>query len=373
MKKEKIIFAAVVLVFLIALSENTCISRAEEKATWITETQIKATQIKAPLNLHIVKKSTTALQLSWNPVEGAGGYEIYRCPAGKKTYKRVKVVKNPAKGVWLNKKLKKNKTYKYRIKAYAISNGVKMLSKYAYTVSARTYTKKSKVVNVKKVVPEDYVFIDMGMEDTIRATVKTKKKGKKAVSKKVTWYSKNKDIATITKDGRITAKNKPGICYIYAKAHNGKNSKKVPVYVENQAEPEEFDLEHVEGTAKELLTKYKKEVCQVAYYFTGHIPKEDVMISYDTEDGWDLEPVNLNINEIKEPLQKIFAEFSEPLVIQANSKELTFTLTEQLDDSRLLFRTIDYYYHMNINDYVWDDEYYEIANHWGYSHETNDE
>ena len=361
MKKGKVILVVFFMLFLFTLSGNT--SRAEEKRT---------AQVKAPLNLHVVKKSTTSLRISWNPVEGAGGYEIYRCPAGKHNYKRVKVIKNPMKGVWLNKRLKKNKTYKYRIKAYAVVNGVKVLSKYAYTVSARTYTKNSKVVNVKKVEPEDYVFIDMGMKDSICAKVKTKQKGKKAVSKKVTWYSKNKDIATITKDGKITAKNKPGVCYIYAKAHNGKNSKKVPVYVENQAEPEEFDLEHVGGTAKELLTKYKKEVCQVAFYFTGHIPKEDIMICYDADLGWDLDPEYINIDEIKEPLLKIFSEFSESLIISANSEELSFTQTEHLSGTLSLYRTIDYYYHKDLYDYILHDEYYDIARHWGYSDETNE-
>ena len=235
MKKGKVILVVFFMLFLLTLSGNT--SRAEEKRT---------AQVKAPLNLHVVKKSTTSLRISWNPVEGAGGYEIYRCPAGKHNYKRVKVIKNPMKGVWLNKRLKKNKTYKYRIKAYAVVNGVKVLSKYAYTVSARTYTKKSKVVNVNLVKTDTYLLeTDFGKTEKFLAWARTTKRKKKVVSRKLAWYSKNKDIATITKDGKLKAKNKAGVCYIYAKAHNGKNSKKIPVYVLDPSTPQAFDLEEI--------------------------------------------------------------------------------------------------------------------------------
>lgn len=182
MKKGKVILVVFFMLFLLTFSGNT--SRAEEKRT---------AQVKAPLNLHVVKKSTTSLRISWNPVEGAGGYEIYRCPAGKHNYKRVKVIKNPMKGVWLNKRLKKNKTYKYRIKAYAVVNGVKVLSKYAYTVSARTYTKNSKVVNVNLVKTDTYLLeTDFGKTEKFLAWARTTKRKKKVVSRKIAWYSKTK-------------------------------------------------------------------------------------------------------------------------------------------------------------------------------------
>ena len=358
MKNKKFILAAFIVLFLAAISGNTQISRAEEK---------KTAQVKAPLNLHVVKKSTTSLQLSWNLVEGAGGYEIYRCPAGKHNYKRVKVIKNPMKGVWLNKRLKKNKTYKYRIKAYAVVNGVKVLSKYAYTVSARTYTKNSKVVNVNLVKTDTYLLeTDFGKTEKFLAWARTTKRKKKVVSRKIAWYSKNKDIATITKDGKLKAKNKAGVCYIYAKAHNGKNSKKIPVYVLDPSTPQSFHVEEVTGKAVLLLSRHKKEVCTVAKYFTGHRPSEEMDISYDKEEGWEIEPVSVEVEDILGDLKKIFDGLGDSLIVTADDELVTFTIEDKQADGKTIYHILEYYYDIRIDEYNWDEGYIEIADYWGY-------
>ncbi len=74
---------------------------------------------------------------------------------------------------------------------------------------------------------------------------KNDKKEKEGSQQEDCMVLQNKDIATITKDGKLKAKNKAGVCYIYAKAHNGKNSKKIPVYVLDPSTPQAFDLEEI--------------------------------------------------------------------------------------------------------------------------------
>lgn len=53
----------------------------------------------------------------------------------------------------------------------------------------------------------------------------------KAKTKGLRWYSSNKEIAKVEKKtGKLVLKKK-GICYVWAKAYNGKNSKKIKVIV----------------------------------------------------------------------------------------------------------------------------------------------
>lgn len=53
----------------------------------------------------------------------------------------------------------------------------------------------------------------------------------KAKTKGLRWYSSNRSIAKVgKKTGRLVLKNK-GTCYVWAKAYNGLNSKKIKVVV----------------------------------------------------------------------------------------------------------------------------------------------
>lgn len=54
---------------------------------------------------------------------------------------------------------------------------------------------------------------------------------KPLVNSKVRWCVSNKKVLKVnTITGRVKAKKK-GTCYVWAKAHNGKNSKKIKVVV----------------------------------------------------------------------------------------------------------------------------------------------
>lgn len=338
--------------------------------------QAETLKVKAPINLHVVKETKHSLRITWNLVEGVDGYEIYRCKWGNKEFKKVKDIKNSKTKKWVNKKLKENTIYRYQIKAYKIVNGVRVRSESAYIISAKTHTKKCKKVNANRVIPEvDSIEIGMGMTREMSANVKVLKKGKAAYNENVNWYSTDKSIASITKDGMLTANKKEGKCYIYAKAHNGKNSKKIPVEIVNQSMPKNFEMENVTGSAKILLKKYKNEVCKIAEFFTQHPLEEEGWISYEDEEGYDIEPAGLNVANIQSELDNIFMEFEygDALTIMVEKEKVVFTITEELEDGTLICQTIEYYFREYIDDSYWEEGYYEIAEHWGYAYETNEE
>jgi hypothetical protein len=58
----------------------------------------------------------------------------------------------------------------------------------------------------------------------------TGESGKKLISGKIRWYSDNTKVATVSQGGKLKFKKK-GVCYIWAKAHNGENSRKIRVSV----------------------------------------------------------------------------------------------------------------------------------------------
>lgn len=81
----------------------------------------------------------TAL-LKWKKVKGASGYEIYRSVNKKKKWKRAAIIKKGSTTGWTQKKLKKGRTYFYKIKAYRVVNGKKYYGKFS----------KVKAVKIKK-------------------------------------------------------------------------------------------------------------------------------------------------------------------------------------------------------------------------------
>lgn len=191
-------------------------------AVWTKKTYDKITLVKAK------RKSDTSVAISWGKVKNAKGYNIYRLNNTTKKYEKVKKIKKGNTTSWTDNKLLKNKTYKYKVQAYkTVSGKVKNQKKskvVSVTTSSPTKTNVSKVtLNKKK------VSMKAGSKVTLKAKVVVNS-DKEAVSEKVRWYSTNKKVATVSKTGKITAKSK-GECKVYAKAHNGVNSKKIKVTV----------------------------------------------------------------------------------------------------------------------------------------------
>ena len=72
----------------------------------------------------VSKKGTTAT-VSWKKVSGANDYYVYRSTSKKGTYSYIGHTKSTK---FQNKKLKKGKTYYYKVSAVKVANGIKQRS-----------------------------------------------------------------------------------------------------------------------------------------------------------------------------------------------------------------------------------------------------
>lgn len=191
-------------------------------AVWTKKTYKNITNVKA------TRKSDSSIRVSWGKVEDANGYNIYRYSSSKKKFVKVKNIRKGNTTSWTNKKLKAETTYKYKVQAIKKVNGKTQAQSKSPQVSA--VTSSTSKGNVSKVTLNKKK-INMKVGSTVKVKAKTKvKSNKSAVSKKIKWYTTDKSVATISKKGKITARSK-GTCYVYAQAHNGKNSKRIKVTV----------------------------------------------------------------------------------------------------------------------------------------------
>jgi len=83
-----------------------------------------------PGSFKAVNVKTRSAKLTWKKVSGATGYMVYRSTKKISGFKRVATVKKASTVKYVNKKLKKGKTYYYKIRAYRTVNGKTLYSKY---------------------------------------------------------------------------------------------------------------------------------------------------------------------------------------------------------------------------------------------------
>jgi len=79
-------------------------------------------------------------KVTWKKINGAVGYEVYRSTKKTKGFKKVKTVKSGSTVKYTSGKLKKGKTYYFKVRAYKVYKGKKIYSKYS----------KVKKVKIKK-------------------------------------------------------------------------------------------------------------------------------------------------------------------------------------------------------------------------------
>lgn len=76
------------------------------------------------------------IKLTWQPVSGAGGYQIYRAVSPKGTFKRIATIDNPDKTTYINGSRTTGKVYYYKVRAYRTQGGRKVYSKFSDVKSA---------------------------------------------------------------------------------------------------------------------------------------------------------------------------------------------------------------------------------------------
>ena len=106
-------------------------SFSEQKPSDTTTTQkLSTTTVKdilkkvSKINLQNLKKRK--VRITWKKVKNADGYQVYRATKKNGKYKLVKVVKGNKKVSYTNTKLKKNKKYYYKVRAYRTVKGKKV-------------------------------------------------------------------------------------------------------------------------------------------------------------------------------------------------------------------------------------------------------
>lgn len=78
-----------------------------------------------------LKAGKGQVKVSWKKISGANGYEVYRSTKKSKGYKKVATIKKASTVKYTNKKLKKNKKYYFKVRAYKIVNKKKLYSSYS--------------------------------------------------------------------------------------------------------------------------------------------------------------------------------------------------------------------------------------------------
>lgn len=179
-----------------------------------------------------VKAGKNSNTLSWGKVKGADGYIIYaaKCNSKGKTYnlKKIKTITSKNTTSYQHKKLAANTYYKYRISAYKLVDGKKVIIGTSLTLHSRTGSKN--IANPTEIkVPKSTITLKKGKTAEIHAKAIFPKGKKVKAHVGVRYVVLNTDIATVSSSGKIKAKKK-GKCTVYVVAQNGV-SKKLTVVV----------------------------------------------------------------------------------------------------------------------------------------------
>lgn len=177
-----------------------------------------------------------SVKVTWGKVAKADGYDVYMAYCKKGKYTVVKSVKSAKTlSVTINKLDKKAVNQKDNVKCYVVAykkvDGKKVTI--GKSITGHAVGKKNiTVTDAKKIqVKKSAYSLKKGKTAKIKATI-VKKNNKLPLfghTAKFRYDTSNKKVATVSKDGKITAKGK-GTCYVYIYAVNG-CAKKVKVTV----------------------------------------------------------------------------------------------------------------------------------------------
>lgn len=174
--------------------------------------------------------SNNAVTIYWGKTKGATKYVIYATYCGAKKYKKIATVKGNITKYDITKLNGKKLNQKKNVKAYVVAYKGKIKLTKSLKLHVAGYN--TKYSNVKKIkIKKKRFTLDKGKTAKIKGKIILEDSNKKPVihTAKLRFFSNNKKIATVTKKGKITAKEK-GSCIIYVYSNNGK-AKKVKVKV----------------------------------------------------------------------------------------------------------------------------------------------
>lgn len=158
---------------------------------------------------------TASQTIRWKSVSQADGYDIYGAKSNA-GYKLLQTVgKNARK--WKHTKLKKGTQYKYRIEAYKITNGKRVVT--AVSLPVYSVTKGGKYGNpVKLKVKKSSVSVKPGKNVKLKIKITGKRLNK--TGRKIRYILADPSVAKVSKKGVITG-IKSGTSDLYCIAGNG--------------------------------------------------------------------------------------------------------------------------------------------------------
>lgn len=136
MRKVICLFLSVILILLMVTPAD-----ADEKGKYMIN-DTKPSDVKAS------GYNYNKIRISWDVMENADGYIVYRASVENGTYKKVYTTDNTKKSWYINNNRKTGKTWWYKVRGYQLVDGKKVFSKYSKAVSAYARPNKVKVTDV---------------------------------------------------------------------------------------------------------------------------------------------------------------------------------------------------------------------------------
>ena len=101
-----------------------------------------------PQNVKASGYNYSKIRISWDVMENADGYIVYRSSSENGTYKKVYTTDNTKKSWYINTNRQTGKTWWYKVRGYQLVDGKQVFSKYSKAVSAYARPNKVKVTGV---------------------------------------------------------------------------------------------------------------------------------------------------------------------------------------------------------------------------------
>ena len=306
----------------------------------VNEPAHAATQNKALPMKKVRAKSYKGdrLKVTWKKTKGADGYQIYRYAAKKKKFVKAGEA-DAGQREWTSPKGKKEQTYKVR--AFRKKGKKKVYGRFSYEVSAIPYKKNAKKVNAGRVIPSlRYKKLDYYDTLKIRVGIRPSRHAGNSKAKvydtALRWHSSDKKIASVDGKGVVRPTGKPGVCRVYARAHNGDYTGEITIRVVNHARPKRFkNLEHTQEDIRKLLTDHPEEVKTIAEYFERiHAGQKDKMpigslYLNDGRTGVSANSDDLEYKEIYDVLFKVLDSFPGEMMILITPDGVRFDLSDE--------------------------------------------
>ena len=300
-------------------------------------TSVEAQEIvmlNSPEKVRVKSYKGKKLRLSWKQVEEAEGYVIQEYKKSKKKFVKVAETTGTKTG-WISAKTKIKRTY--RVCAYRMENGKRVVGNYSYEVSAIPYKKKSKYVNAGEVRAKQYQ-VKLGlreakqMEVTVKNSRFAKNKKAKLIDNTLRWYTTNPLVATVSEKGVVTAQGKTGNCQIYARAHNGNYTGLIQIEVCNFARPDSFDVTYTQPDITTLLRDYKEDLSVIAEYFEychsqGNTQKGIISINTDRSE-LKVSSSKMSFEPIRENIWRVLNDYPGNMFICCYSNGIEFDLSD---------------------------------------------